>query len=228
LGKLSPEIRKLCVVKTYTDIEEVVVAAVEIKRVLGELAEAPYEPMKEEQDETMSRESTTDRQLHVLNKTFINFFGKGTIGKVGPSIGFSFNTHNRCQLCHSKKHTTSTCLKLTNTMPKCAKCGSGHKTDNCGLKCSLCFGLGHTEERCWKKPAKGLLATINFLEVLVDDEKAILVKLSHVCGEDQHIFFGVRIPKKRLPIIANPTEEQAEERLQKMNREEQTWDLKQL
>jgi hypothetical protein len=25
--------------------------------------------------------------------------------------------------------------KLTNLRPKCAKCGGGHKTDNCGLKC---------------------------------------------------------------------------------------------
>jgi hypothetical protein len=29
----------------------------EIERVLGELGETPYEPMKEEQDETMSRKS---------------------------------------------------------------------------------------------------------------------------------------------------------------------------
>jgi len=41
--------------------------------------------MKEEQDEVMYGESTTDRQLHVLNETLINFFGKGTDGKVGPS-----------------------------------------------------------------------------------------------------------------------------------------------
>jgi hypothetical protein len=48
LGKLRPTIRKLCVVKTYIDIEEVVVVAIEIKHVLGELRETPYEPMKEE------------------------------------------------------------------------------------------------------------------------------------------------------------------------------------
>jgi hypothetical protein len=31
------------------------------------------------------------------------------------------------------------------------------------------------EDRCWKKFAKGLPTTTNFLEVLVDDEEATLV-----------------------------------------------------
>jgi len=69
LARLRPEIRKLCVVQTYTNVEEVVIDDVEIKCVLGELGETPYEPMKEKHDETMSRKSTIDRQLHVLNET---------------------------------------------------------------------------------------------------------------------------------------------------------------
>jgi hypothetical protein len=150
----------------------VVTIAIEIERVLGKLDETPYKPMKEKHDETMSGECTNDRQFYVLNETFINFFGKGTNGKVRPSSTFFVNTNNRCQLCRSKEHTASACLKLANTRPKCAKCGGGHTTDNCGLKCSFCLGLGHMEERCWKKTAKGLPATTNFLEVLVDDEEA--------------------------------------------------------
>ncbi len=66
------------------------------------------------------------------------------------------------------------------------------------------------KERCWKKIAKGLPATTNFLEVLVDDEESTLAKLNHVCGDDRHVLFGVRIPKRRLPIVANPAEEQEE------------------
>jgi hypothetical protein len=97
-----------------------------------------------------------------------------------------------------------------DTRPKCAKCGGGHKTDNCGLKCSFCFGLGYTEDKCWKKFTKGLFDTTNFLEVLVDDEKATLAELNCACGGDQHIFFEMKIPKRRLPIIANPTKEQEE------------------
>jgi len=114
LGKLRPIIRKLYVVKTYIDIEEVVVVVAEIEHVLGEMGETPYEPMKEEHDETTSGKSTTDCQLHDLNETFINFFGKGIDGKAGLSTSFSFNIHNRCHLCHSEEHTTSTCPKFAD------------------------------------------------------------------------------------------------------------------
>jgi hypothetical protein len=181
LAKLRPEIRKLCVVRTYIDIEEVVVVTIEIEHVLGELRETPYEPMKEEHDEITSRESTTDRQFHVLNEILINFFGKWIDGKARPSITFSANTNNHCQLCRSKEHIASACPKFADIKLKCTKCRGGHKIDNCGLKCSICFGLGHTKDKCWKKSAKGFLATMNFLEVLVDDEEATLAKLNHVC-----------------------------------------------
>jgi hypothetical protein len=39
--------------------------------------------------------------------------------------------------------------------------------------------------------------------------------LDRVCGGDQHIFSGLKIPKKRLPIIANPVEEQEEGTIEK-------------
>jgi len=48
LGRLRPEIRKLCVVRTFADIEELVGAGTKLERVLGELGETPYEPLKEE------------------------------------------------------------------------------------------------------------------------------------------------------------------------------------
>jgi hypothetical protein len=51
LARLKLEIRKLCVVRTFADIEELVVAAIEVERVLGELGETPLEPFKEERDE---------------------------------------------------------------------------------------------------------------------------------------------------------------------------------
>jgi hypothetical protein len=51
LARLRPEIRKLCVVRVFADIEELVGAAIEVERVLGELGETPFEPLKEEQEE---------------------------------------------------------------------------------------------------------------------------------------------------------------------------------
>jgi hypothetical protein len=48
LARLRPEIHKLCVVRTFADIEELVGAATEVERVLGELGETPFELLKEE------------------------------------------------------------------------------------------------------------------------------------------------------------------------------------
>jgi hypothetical protein len=110
----------------YTYIKKVVVVVTKIEWVLGELGETPYKPMKEEQNEITFRESTTNRQLHVLNETFINFFGKGIDGKVGPSTTFSATMNNHCQLCRLEEHIASACPKLMDTRPKCAKCGGGH------------------------------------------------------------------------------------------------------
>ncbi len=55
LARLRPEIRKLCVVKTFADIEELVGVATEVERVLGELGEIPYELLKEEQEKESSQ-----------------------------------------------------------------------------------------------------------------------------------------------------------------------------
>ncbi len=87
--------KKLCTVRTYIDIDEVVVVATKIERVLGQLGGTPYEPMKEEKDEMAFGESTTNQQL---DEIFINFFGKGTDGKVGPNATF-FTNSNQSQLC---------------------------------------------------------------------------------------------------------------------------------
>jgi len=54
LARLKLEVRKLCAVKTFTNIAELVGAATELERVLGELGETPYEPLREEQEEETS------------------------------------------------------------------------------------------------------------------------------------------------------------------------------
>ncbi len=55
MPRLKLEIQKLCVVRTFTDIEELVGAATELERMLGELGETPFEPLKEEQEEGVSK-----------------------------------------------------------------------------------------------------------------------------------------------------------------------------
>jgi hypothetical protein len=51
LARLKPKIRKLCVMRTFANIEELVGAATELETMLGELGETPFEPLKEEQEE---------------------------------------------------------------------------------------------------------------------------------------------------------------------------------
>jgi hypothetical protein len=58
--------------------------------------------------------------------------------------------------------------------------------------------MGYTEDRCWKIFAKDPLATTNFLEVLVNDEKTTLSELNYICGEEELVFFGIKMPKRRL------------------------------
>jgi hypothetical protein len=42
LACLRLDFRRLCVVRPYIDIEEMVIVATEIERVLGDLGETPY------------------------------------------------------------------------------------------------------------------------------------------------------------------------------------------
>ncbi len=82
-------------VRTYVDIKEVVVVVVAIEKVLRELGETPYEPMKEEQNEIIVGKPTMDIQWQIFNETLINFFGKGIDGKAKPSTNF-FANNNHC------------------------------------------------------------------------------------------------------------------------------------
>jgi len=61
------------VVRTYTDIEEMVIAVIEIDNVLRDLGETPYDPLKEEKDEDATGKSFTNKQLLMLNETLIHF-----------------------------------------------------------------------------------------------------------------------------------------------------------
>jgi len=201
LARLKPEIRKLCVVRTFADIEELVGAATKFERMLGELGETPFEPLKEEQEVGVV-ETLMEHQVATLNNTLINFFR----GSVPNSIPSSFSTlPKECQVCKGRDHIATTCPRLNEPRPKCTKCGMPHRTENCGVKCSFCSGLGHSKDKCWRKSkdAKSHSGAANFLEVLLNDEVATLQQLNELCG-NENVFSHVRVPRRRLPIEMPP------------------------
>jgi hypothetical protein len=180
LGKLRPEIRKLCVVRTFADVEELVGAATELERVLGELGETPFEPLKEEQEKGIE-ETMMEKQVTALNNT-LNFFKRDVPNSIASS---SSTMSSGCQLCKGGDHIATTCPRLNEAQPKCAKCNMPHRIENCGIKCSFCAGLGHSEDRCWRKPKDGKVQSGNFVEVLLNDEQATLQQLNRLCGDEK-------------------------------------------
>ncbi len=97
------------------------------------------------------------------------------------------------------------CPKLNEAWPKCAKCHMPHRTENCGIKCTFCVGLGHSEDKCWKKPKDGKspAGAANFLEVLLDDGTAIEQQLNELCG-NKKLFSYTRVSRRRTPIDVAP------------------------
>ncbi len=197
LAKLRPEIRKLCVVRNFADIEELLGASNEVERVLGEFGETPFEPLKEEHEER-GVETSMEHQVATLNDTLINFFKRGVPNSTPSSSSIQFK---ECQVCKGKDHIATLCPSLNEPWPKCAKCGMLHRTENCGIKCSFCSSLGHSEDRCWKKSkdGKSYSGAANFLEVLLNDEAATLQQLNELCG-NENVFSYTRIPRRRHPV----------------------------
>jgi len=133
------------VVKTYTNIEEMVTTTTEIEKVPGDWGETPYDPLREEKNEDAIGESSIDKQLSILNETLTHFFTKSG-NRSEASASFSRST-SRCQLCKVYDHIAVACPKHNDMQPKCGKCGGGHRLENCGIRCSFCNGLWHSEDR---------------------------------------------------------------------------------
>ncbi len=72
LAHLKLEIKKLCVVYTYVDMDELLATTIEIEKVLAEIGETTFEPLKEERDEEANEgESSIEWQFHTFNETLI-------------------------------------------------------------------------------------------------------------------------------------------------------------
>jgi len=201
LARLRPEIQKLYVVKTFADIEELVGAATEVEKVLGEFGETPYEYLPEEQEEETS-ENSVEKQVAALNNTLINLFKGNSHDPTSSSSSIVFGA---CQLCKGGDHMATTCPRLNEARPKCAKCNMPHRTENCGIKCTFCTGLGHSEDKCWKKPKDGKSAAraTNFLEMLLDDGTATKQQLDKLCGSE-NLFSYTRVPRRRTHVDVAP------------------------
>ncbi len=79
----------------------------------------------------------------------------------------------------------------------------GGKIDNCDLKCSFCLGMWHIEDRCWKKNGKGPFTFVNFLEVLINDEEATLIKLKQLFKTKHNFFSRAKMPKCKMHVQAS-------------------------
>jgi hypothetical protein len=62
--------------------------------------------------------------------------------------------------------------------------------------------MGHIEHKCWKhgKDGKAQFVANNYLQILVDDEGAMLEELNKLCATKHDVFIRVKIPRKCLLI----------------------------
>ncbi len=170
-------------------------AAIELERVLGELGETPFEPLKEEQEGVA--ETMIEKQVDALNNTLVNFL-KGNVPR--PVTSSSSNMFAECQICKGGDHIATACPRLDEPRPKYAKWGMPHRTENCAMKCSFCAGLGHSEDKCWKKLKDGKVhpGSANFLQVLLNDEEATLCQIDKLHGSE-NLFSYTRVPRRIMP-----------------------------
>jgi hypothetical protein len=79
-------------------MDKLLVVAIEVEKVLGEIGKTPYEPLQEKREEELALgDINTNKHLQVLNETLVNYFGRGIDGKMVPTLGK--NNTIQCQLC---------------------------------------------------------------------------------------------------------------------------------
>jgi hypothetical protein len=167
LARLRPEIRKLCVVRTFFDIEKLVGAANKVERVLGEMGETPFEPLQEEQEGGM-----TGMSMKNLTAALINFL-EGSMPN--PMSSFPPALLIECQVYEGRDHIARTCPRLISPWPKCARCGGPHKIESCGVRYPFDSDLGRAEGRYQRKQHEigSRFGAANFLGALSTDGETV-------------------------------------------------------
>ncbi len=61
-------------VRSYANVEEMLVVVKEVDKVLGELGKTPFEPLKEKQEENMIFNVVLKKYVTILNEYFIKIF----------------------------------------------------------------------------------------------------------------------------------------------------------
>ncbi len=143
-----------------------------------------------------------EKQVQLLNEYLMNLLKRQT--KIQTKLGstsIASTSFNGCQICKVDDHLIIECLKYTTSRPKCLKCGGLHRTENCGMRCSFCGGLGHIKECCWKKkdPKIGAV-TMNCLKVMISDEEIVKCQLDQICAKKHDLFFHTKVPRRRLHV----------------------------
>jgi hypothetical protein len=62
--------------------------------------------------------------------------------------------------------------------------------------------MGHIKDMCWKKNNKGPYAFAKFFKVMVNDKETTLVEFNCLYGVKHNIFFGIKMPKRKLHVQA--------------------------
>ncbi len=71
-------------------MDELLSVAIKVEKMLEEIGKTPYEPLHEEREEELALgETNIDKQLQEFNETLVKYFGQGTHGNKGPSLGMT-------------------------------------------------------------------------------------------------------------------------------------------
>ncbi len=141
-----------------------------MEKVLAELGETPYEPLREEQEEEAS-ENNMEKQVDALNSALIYFF-KGNART--PACSFSSMVFEECQICKKGDHLATTCPRLNEAWLRYAKCNMLHRMESGEVKYTSCAESGYSEDKIWKghNNGKSRFETANFVKVLLHEEEA--------------------------------------------------------